>query len=152
MYSLYCSGRLSGWMTSDAAAIGLAAVLLVLLQTGISDFLTVAVFGLFILVAVGNDGRVTRLLNAAPLLWLGELSYSLYLAHGLVQFGATRLLNAEGISDRATISELSSLLLIGAMVLIAFGIAALTYFTVERIARRRLRRLFGLAKPKMAAG
>jgi peptidoglycan/LPS O-acetylase OafA/YrhL len=152
MYSLYCSGRLSGWMTSDAAAIGLAAVLLVLLQTGISDFLTVAVFGLFILVAVGNDGRVTRLLNAALLLWLGELSYSLYLAHGLVQFGATRLLNAEGISDRATISELSSLLLIGAMVLIAFGIAALTYFTVERIARRRLRRLFGLAKPKMAAG
>jgi peptidoglycan/LPS O-acetylase OafA/YrhL len=152
MYSLYCSGRLSGWMTSDAAAIGLAAVLLVLLQTGISDFLTVAVFGLFILVAVGNDGRVTRLLNAALLLWLGELSYSLYLAHGLVQFGATRLLNAEGVSDRATISELSSLLLIGAMVLIAFGIAALTYFTVERIARRRLRRLFGLAKPKMAAG
>jgi peptidoglycan/LPS O-acetylase OafA/YrhL len=95
---------------------------------------------------------MTRLLNVLPLLWLGELSYSLYLAHGLVQFGATRLLNADGISDRGTISHLSSLLLIGAMFLTAFGIAALTYFTVERMARLRLRRLFGLAKPKMAAG
>ena len=127
-------------------------VSLILLQTGISDFLTVAVFALFILAAVGNDGRVTRLLNVVPLLWLGELSYSLYLAHGLVQFGATRLLNADGVSDRGAMSQLTSVLLIGAMILIAFGIAALTYFTVERIARRRLRRLFGLAKPKMAAG
>lgn len=43
------------------------------------------------------------------------------------------------------------MLLIGAMLLTAFGIAALTYLTVERTARRR-RRLFGLAKPKVAAG
>lgn len=151
MYSLYCSGRLHDWIATDAAAVGLSAVLFVLLQTGVSDFLTVAVFALFILAAVGNNGRVTRLLNATPLLWLGELSYSVYLAHGLVQFGATRLLNAEGINDRGTLSQLPSVLLIGAMFLIACGIAALTYLTVERIARRRLRRLFGLAKPKMAA-
>lgn len=100
---------------------------------GISDFLTVVVFALFILAAVSSDGQVTRLLNATPLLWLGEVSYSLYLAHGLVQFGATRLLNAEGLADRGTLSQLSSLLLIGAT---------------------RLRRLFGLAKPKpkMAVG
>jgi peptidoglycan/LPS O-acetylase OafA/YrhL len=38
------------------------------------------------------------------------------------------------------------------MLLIAFGIAALTYLTVERIVRRHLRRLFGFAKPTMAAG
>ena len=152
MYSLYRSGRLHRWMTTDAAAIGLLAGLFVLLQIGNSDFLTVVVFALLILAAVANDGRVTRLVNAKPLLWLGGLSYSLYLAHGLVQFGATRLLTAEGVSDRGALSHLSSLLLISVMFLIAFGIAALTYLTVERIARRRLRRLFGLAKPKMAAG
>lgn len=152
MYSLYRSGRLHHWMTTDAAAIGLLAALLVLLQIGISDFLAVVVFALLILAAVGNDGRVTRLINATPLLWLGALSYSLYLAHGPVQFGATRLLSAEGITDRSAVSHVSSLLLIGAMVLIAFGIAALTYLTVERIARQRLRRVFGMAKPKMAAG
>ena len=152
MYSLYRSGRLHHWMTTDVAAFGLLVVLLILLQIGTSDFLTVIAFALFILAAVGNDGRMTGLLNAAPLLWLGEVSYSLYLAHGLVQFGATQLLSAAGADDRRAIPHLPSLLLIGAMVLIAFGIATLTYLTVERIARRRLRRLFGLAKPKMAAG
>jgi len=152
MYSLYRSGRLHHWMTTDVAAFGLLVVLLILLQIGTSDFLAVFVFALFILAAVGNDGRITGLLNGAPLLWLGEVSYSLYLAHGLVQFGATQLLGAAGFDDRRAIPHLPSLLLIGAMVLIAFGIAALTYLTVERIARRRLRRLFGLAKPKMAAG
>jgi peptidoglycan/LPS O-acetylase OafA/YrhL len=55
------------------------------------------------------------------------------------------------VSDRGNIPHLSSLLLIAAMVLTSFAIAVLTYFTVERIARRRLRRLFGLAKPKVAA-
>jgi len=151
-YSLFRSGRLHHWMTTDAAAIGLLLALLILLQIGTSDFLAVVVFALFILAAVGNDGRMTILLNATALLWLGELSYSLYLAHGLVQFGATQLLSAEGVDDRGAISHLSSLLLIGAMLLTASAIAALTYLTVERIARRRLRRLFGLAKPKMAAG
>ena len=152
MYCLYCSGRLHHWMSTDTAALGLLVALFILLQVGNSDFLAVLVFALLILAAVGNEGCVTGLLNAMPLLWLGELSYSLYLAHGLVQFGATRLLNAEGITDRGTLSQLSSLLLISAMLLIASAIAALTYLTVERIARRRLRRLFGLAKPKMAAG
>jgi peptidoglycan/LPS O-acetylase OafA/YrhL len=152
MYGLYCSGRLHRWMTTDAAVLGLVAALLILLQIGISDFLIVVVFALLVLAAVGNDGGITRLVNATPLLWLGELSYSLYLAHGLVQFGATRLLSAEGVGDRGSVTQLSSLLLIGAMFLISFGIAALTYLTVERIARRRLRRWFGLAKPKMAAG
>ncbi len=152
MYSLFRSGRLRHWMTTDAAAIGLFAALLILLQTGTSDFLAVFLFALLILAAVGNDGYTTGVLNAAPLLWLGELSYSLYLAHGLVQFAATQLLSAQGFDNRGTISHLASLSLIGAMLLAAFGIAALTYFTVERIGRRRLRRLFGLAKPKLAAG
>jgi peptidoglycan/LPS O-acetylase OafA/YrhL len=152
MYSLYSSGRIQNWLASDAAAIGLSAALLILLQIGVSDFLTVVVFALFILAAVANQGRVTRVLNAMPLLWLGDLSYSLYLAHGLVQFGATRLLNAEGIGDRGALSQPSSLVLIAAMFLVASGIGVLTYLTVERVGRQHLRRWFGLAKPKMAAG
>ena len=136
---------------SDAAALGLLVTALVLLLTGISDFLTVIVFAVLLVAAVSNEGRVTGIVNAKPLLWLGALSYSLYLAHGFVQFGATRLLAAAGVSDRGSLTHLYSLLLIAAMVLTSFGIASLTYVTVERIARRRLRRLFGLAKPKVAA-
>jgi peptidoglycan/LPS O-acetylase OafA/YrhL len=151
LYSLYCSGRYRWVIGSDAAALGILVTALVLLLTGISDFLTVIVFAVLLVAAVSNEGRVTGILNARPLLWLGALSYSLYLAHGFVQFGATRLLAAAGVSDRGSLTHLYSLLLIAAMVLTSFGIASLTYVTVERIARRRLRRLFGLAKPKVAA-
>lgn len=151
LYSLYCSGRFRWLIASDAVALGVLAVALVLLQTGISDFLTVIVFAVLLLAAVGNEGRVTVIVNSKPLLWLGALSYSLYLAHGFVQFGATRLVAAAGVTNRGNIPHLYSLLLIAAMVLTSFGIALLTYLTVERIARRRLRRLFGLAKPKVAA-
>jgi peptidoglycan/LPS O-acetylase OafA/YrhL len=151
LYSLYRSGRFRCLIADDVVALGVLAVALVLLQTGISDFLTVIVFAVLLLAAVGNEGRVTLILNSKPLLWLGALSYSLYLAHGFVQFGATRLVAAAGVSDRANIPHVYSLLLITAMVLTSFGIAVLTYLTVERIARRRLRRLFGLAKPKVAA-
>jgi peptidoglycan/LPS O-acetylase OafA/YrhL len=146
LYSLYCSGRFCPLIASDAAAIGILAIALIVLQTGISDFLTVIVFALLLLAAVSNEGRVTWLVNTWPLVWLGELSYSLYLAHGFVQFGATRLLIAAGITDRSGVPHLYSLFLIGAMFLISFGAAALTYLTVERVGRRRLRRLFGLSK------
>jgi peptidoglycan/LPS O-acetylase OafA/YrhL len=151
LYRLYCSGRYRWVIGSDAAALGILVTALVLLLTGISDFLTVIVFAVLLVAAVSNEGRVTGIVNAKPLLWLGALSYSLYLAHGFVQFGATRLLAAAGVSDRGSLTHLYSLLLIAAMVLTSFGIASLTYVTVERIARRRLRRLFGLAKPKVAA-
>jgi peptidoglycan/LPS O-acetylase OafA/YrhL len=61
------------------------------------------------------------------------------------------LVAAAGVSDRGSITHRYSLLLIAAMVLTSFGIALLTYLTVERIARQRLRRLFGLRKPKVTA-
>lgn len=151
LYSLFCSDRFRWLIASDVAALGVLAAVLVLLQAGFSDFLIVIVFAMLLLAAVGNEGHVTRIVNGRALLWLGELSYSLYLAHGFVQFGATRLLTAAGVTDRGSVSHVHSLLLIAVMVLASFAIAAMTYLTIERTARRRLRRLFGLAKPKVTA-
>jgi len=56
---------------------------------------------------------------------------------------ATRLLNGEGVTDCGTLSQVLSILLIGAMFLITCGM-------VERIAQRRLRRAqdgYGLKLP-----
>jgi hypothetical protein len=46
-----------------------------------------------------NAGRVAPILNAAPLVWLGDISYSLYLAHGFVQFLTTELLVGAGVQN-----------------------------------------------------
>jgi len=42
------------------------------------------VFGLFIWVYASEQGRVTRFFGVGPLVWLGEISYSIYLVHYLI--------------------------------------------------------------------
>ena len=42
------------------------------------------VFALFIWVYASEQGAVTRLLSLRPLVWLGEISYSIYLVHYLI--------------------------------------------------------------------
>ena len=150
LYDLYCSGAGACVLESDITAIIVWIAALYLSQTGVSDFLNVLSFPLLILVSVENRGFVTRLINIKPLVWLGEISYSLYLVHGFVQFAAGRLLAADGITDLDDVSQMHSVFLVGAMLLGSFAIAAATHATIERVGRRRLRRVFGLAKPAAA--
>ncbi len=146
LYNAFCSGPGRRWLASDATAVIVFATAIALAQTGVSDFLTVLAFALLIPVSVANEGLITRLLNVGPLIWLGEISYSLYLVHGFVQFAAGRLLAAKGI-DPGAMSQSASALLTGAMLLCSFPIAALTYATVERAGWRRLRHVFGVGGP-----
>jgi len=149
LYDLYASGACERWLASDFAAAAVWAVALALLETGFSDFFEVLIFPLLLLVSVANRGFVTRAINIRPLVWLGEISYSLYLVHGFVQFAVDRLLDAEGI-DLDNMSQAHSALLVAAMLLSAFAIATVTHATIERAGRQRLRGFFGRAKP--AAG
>lgn len=136
-------GRL---LRGDAVALLLLAAVGVLLETGISDYATVVAFAALLPTAVLNQGFVTRALNAKPLVWLGEISYSLYLMHGFVQFVTARLLDAAGVSDLDDVSRGASFALVAAMLAAAFVLAAISYATVERVGRLRLQRYFGLAK------
>ena len=150
LYDLFCSGTARRILSSNAIAMAMIAAVFALAQTGLSDFLTVLAFALLVPVSVANEGVITRLINIAPLIWLGEISYSLYLVHGFVQFAAKRLLAAEGI-DPGSLSQSHSGLLVAAMLLTSFIIAAATHATIERAGRRRLRRVLGLARPALAA-
>lgn len=150
LYDLFCSGAGRRFLASDVTAMAIFVAAIALAQSGVSDFVTVIAFALLVPVSVANAGLFTRLINVAPLVWLGEISYSLYLAHGFVQFAAGRLLAAGGI-DPAKLSQFHSVLLVAAMLLTSFAIAAAIHATIERAGRRRLRRAFGLARPAAAA-
>jgi peptidoglycan/LPS O-acetylase OafA/YrhL len=150
LYDLYCAGAGRRLLASDLTAVTVWLAALALMRTGLSDFLAVLIFPLLLLVSVANRGFVTKVINITPLIWLGEISYSLYLVHGFVQFAVARLLDAEGI-DIDDMSQGHSALLIAAMLIASFAIAALTHATVERAGRQRLRRAFGLVKPAAAA-
>jgi peptidoglycan/LPS O-acetylase OafA/YrhL len=129
------------WFKSDYAIITIVFGVLALFHFGIPDLVVVVGFPALILSAVMNAGRATPILNAAPLVWLGDISYSLYLAHGFVQFLTTKILVSAGVQKAADLSYTSSVWLLLGMLAATLLMAALTYREVEVVGRSRLRKL-----------
>jgi peptidoglycan/LPS O-acetylase OafA/YrhL len=77
------------------------------------------------------------------LIWLGEISYSLYLIQGFVQYAAGKGLLAFGIHHRAALSAGESLALMLPMLGLCILIAAATYSSIEIVWRGHLRDLLG---------
>ena len=143
LYVTFRVTRENSWLNGDAVAICIAVATILCLHFGAPDLLIVALFAALIPVAVVNAGRFAKVTNAAPLIWLGEISYSLYLIHGFVQFVAKKILGAFGIQHSAALSGGGSLALMLLMVAVCFLAATATYSGVEVAWRRYLRNLFG---------
>src|SRR3984885_13789845 len=112
LYSGFRESTWPAWFKSDYAIITIVFVFFLLLHFGTPDLMIVAGFPALILSAVMNAGRVTPILNAAPLVWLGDISYSLYLAHGFVQFLTTKLIASTDVQKVASLSCASSVALL----------------------------------------
>jgi peptidoglycan/LPS O-acetylase OafA/YrhL len=89
--------------------------------------------------AVSNTGGFAKLVNTGPLIWLGEISYSLYLVHGLIQFAFSKSLGAFGVQHTAALSTGQSLALMMLMLALCIFCASATYSGVEIVWRRHLR-------------
>ncbi len=127
------------WLSDDIVALGVLAAVLISLHVGFSDLLTVGLFALLILTAVANSGRFALVLNSRPLIWLGEISYSIYLLHGLVQYATEEILRFFGIGRVGDFGVSSSLALSGAMIAVCLLLAAITYPAIEVPGRTYLR-------------
>jgi peptidoglycan/LPS O-acetylase OafA/YrhL len=84
------------WLNTDFAVLSVLVATLACLHFGAPDLLIVSLFAALVLLAVSNGGAFAKLANTGPLIWLGEISYSLYLIHGLIQFIASKGLGALG--------------------------------------------------------
>jgi peptidoglycan/LPS O-acetylase OafA/YrhL len=87
-------------------------------------------------------------------MWLGEISFSLYLVHGLVQHATTHALNALEL-DQTEFSVAASLLALSLMLLTAFGLSIASYRFFERPMRRWLNerpKAVDTGRPAAAAG
>jgi peptidoglycan/LPS O-acetylase OafA/YrhL len=82
------------WLNTDFAVLSGLVATLACLHFGAPDLLIVSLFAALVLLAVSNGGAFAKLTNIGPLIWLGEISYSLYLIHGLIQFMASKSLSA----------------------------------------------------------
>jgi peptidoglycan/LPS O-acetylase OafA/YrhL len=113
-----------------------------LIQSGAPDLLVVFVFASMVPILVRSSGLATKILNASPIVLLGEVSYALYLIHGLVQITVSRLLAGISISDQALSPAYSVALMVG-LVTLSLLFAYFAHELVELPARRNLKRQLG---------
>jgi peptidoglycan/LPS O-acetylase OafA/YrhL len=151
IYSAYRARLWTHWFTADPVGLVALAVAILCLHLRAPDLLIVALFPVLVLAAVGNTGNVARAINAPPLVWLGEISYSLYLIHGFVQYAATQALGHFGMHANADLSIGASLGLLAVMLAVCFAGAHLSYGGIEIGWRKHLRALLAAdhaAQPK----
>jgi peptidoglycan/LPS O-acetylase OafA/YrhL len=143
---LYCAYRKiprGNFVGRDVVGFVTLVVLVVCLHINAPDLLVTGLFAVLVLAAVANSGNFSRLANAAPLIWLGDISYSLYLLHGFVQFVVERLLGYFGIQHAGELTGERSIALLVLMVAACLIAAHATYFCVEIGCRQYLRQLLG---------
>src|SRR5262249_1874131 len=66
-------------------------------SAGLADFVLVALLALTIFGTALSRGHVTRILGSRPLVWLGEISYSVYMVHFPVLIVIPRLWGRLGV-------------------------------------------------------
>jgi peptidoglycan/LPS O-acetylase OafA/YrhL len=148
---LYCAFRAApqgSFLGRDAMVFGVLLIIVSCLHIGAPDLLITCLFAVLVLTAVLNTGSFSTLANLSPLIWLGDISYSLYLVHGFVQFLTTKLLNHFGTQNHADLSIYSSFALIILIIAVSVAVAHLTYFGIEIGCRQYLRNLFGVRQKK----
>jgi peptidoglycan/LPS O-acetylase OafA/YrhL len=151
---LYCAFRArpcNSWFGHDATVLFVASAIVVCLQVDAPDLLITCLFGAFVLIAVLNTGVFSEWVRAAPLLWLGDISYSLYLLHGFFQFLAGKLFTHFGMQNHADLPIGSSFTLMALMIGICLIAAHFTYFGVEIGCRRYLRNLLDVRQKRLSA-
>jgi len=84
LYRVYAADWQTKVWASDGALLAAGGAVLLSAQFGAADVLIVALLPALLLAAASNAGRGASVLTAAPLRYLGEASYSIYMAQGLV--------------------------------------------------------------------
>jgi peptidoglycan/LPS O-acetylase OafA/YrhL len=127
----------------DILAGGAFAAFLFGASIGFGDFALVALLAVTILGTAMSRGSWTRILGTGPLLWLGEISYSVYMVHFPVLIVVRRFWERLGFAEWGPAGKVSAFL---ATDLLVVALAAVLFYLVERPVRARLRDRMGSLK------
>jgi peptidoglycan/LPS O-acetylase OafA/YrhL len=150
LYFAFSAASANAWLARDMVAFSILAFIFLSLHLNAPDLLIVCLFAALILAAVLNIGSFSKWANAIPLIWLGNISYSLYLIHGFVQLLADKSLGHLGIPNHADLSITSSLALMFTMVCLCLVAAHFSYGCIEVGCRQYLRNLFNIGNRRLA--
>jgi peptidoglycan/LPS O-acetylase OafA/YrhL len=113
-------------------------------SAGVADFALVAFLAVTIFGAATSKRFVKRVLGSRTFVWLGEISYSVYMVHFPVLIIIRRLWERLGFAHWPTTGKISAFIITLASVL---ALAAIVFYVVERPARTRLRDRMGKFAP-----
>jgi peptidoglycan/LPS O-acetylase OafA/YrhL len=135
-----------GWPHAASDLTGATAFLLFLIgaSSGISDFVLVALLALTILATARAQAFLARFLGSTPLVWLGEISYSVYMVHFPVLLVLRRFWERAGFAEWPASGKAAAF---AATIVLVIGLAAMLFYLVERPARTRLRDRMGKLAP-----
>lgn len=151
LYRAYLSPASSALFSGDLAAAALLAALLATLHAKGPDLWVVVLFAALLMAVVSNRSRIGAWLNSSPLVWLGEISYALYLIHGLVENTTSQVLSVGlDIQDRHELSSGVSLAMLAMMVGASLLLATACYRWIEKPAQRYLRKALAMRDERQA--
>lgn len=142
LYRIYQQRLLLQWLARDSLILVLLLLILIIFHWRLPDLLVVPVFCTLILAAAYNQTRVAKFLNLRWLQYLGDISYSVYLVHGIwfmVFWFAFPFLKSHLGGE--LLSPLWAWLYAVVFVLLTLGSAHLTHRYIELAGRRCLNRL-----------
>jgi peptidoglycan/LPS O-acetylase OafA/YrhL len=113
-------------------------------SAGLPDFALIALLALTILGAARSSAYLARVLGSRPLVWLGELSYSVYMVHFPVLVVIRRLWERLGFADWEVAGKIFAFLITVALVIAP---ATMLVYLVERPVRTRLHHKMGVLAP-----
>lgn len=140
LHRLYLEGTHRHILRRDGTFVITTFAIVLVLHFNLADMLIVPLFMTLILCGMHNEGQVVSVLKTRPLVWLGDISFSLYLAHGVVD-EMTRVLFiiTTGHPDGETVGAAGSWLVLAAMLIFSFALSDATYRRIEVPARRWLK-------------
>ncbi len=140
LYRLYLEGACSHLLRRDVTFLAAAVSALLVLHFDLADILAIPLFMLLILSGIQNEGRVQSALKAPLLVHLGNISFSLYMTHGVVDEMVRVVLSfTTGYPDGRVFGGAVSLLILAGMLIFVFALSDAIYRRVEVPGRRWLK-------------
>jgi len=133
LYRLYRDGLGKG-LGHDSVALILLAAIVVVFHFRLHDLIAVPLFALLILAVSHNRGLLHRAFQHGVLQYIGRISYSLYLMHGMV-FSALWFLLPWIRTQHGAFTQTERLAYAAVFTMLVFALSGLTYRFVERPAR-----------------